>query len=234
MGLEIDRVLAGLRHYPTNFAVFIYGTNPKLDVEQKARSNGKKIEKMINATVNVRHEFVDHYDFQNAFNKLFEIFNSLKDDGYNIYVNLSSGSRIISSAALLVSFMTDSIPYYVYPTKYNISKTTTVLSKGYENVVQLPIMAIDTPSDKEIMVLNALKKSGGSISKQNELIPILENLQFFTPKKEREDMKRYNARLRAKLNRFISNLAKRNFVALKKEGRTVTVTLTHSGQLFCK
>jgi hypothetical protein len=234
MGLEIDRVLAGLREYPTNYAVFIYGTNPKLDVEQKARSNGKKIEKMINATVSVSNEFVDYHDFHNAFNKLYEIFTKLSSEGYKIYVNLSSGSRIISSAALMVAFMTNSNPYYIFPAKYNISKTTTVLSKGYDGIVKLPIMTISKPTDHEILVLNSLKKAGGSVKKQNELIPLLDTTGFFTDKRDREDIRRYTARKRAKLNRNVNKLAAKNLIELKKEGRNVTMTITTTGELFCK
>lgn len=234
MGLEIDRVIAGLKEYPTNYAIFIYGTNPKLDVEQKARINGKKIEKMINATVTVRNEFIDHSDFQIAFNKIFDIFKDLKKDGYNIFINLSSGSRIISSAALIVAYMTDSIPYYISPSKYNLSKTTTVLTKGYENIFQLPTMTIERPTGQEILVLNGLKKKGGGVEKQNDLIPYLETHGFFSEQKDREDSKRYQARMRAKLNRTLEKLSQKNFVILKKEGRTVKVNLTNSGKLFTK
>jgi hypothetical protein len=232
MGLEIDRVIAGLKEYPTNYAIFIYGTNAKLDVEQKARNNGKKIEKMINATVTVKNEFVDYSDFNSAFNKLLELFNELKDERYTIYVNLSSGSHIIGSATLIVSFMTGAIPYYIYPGKYNISKTTTVLSKGYEDIIQLPTMTIEMPGEHEKMVLFALKKKGGFVSKQNELMEILEQESFFPIRKEKEDQKRFLARKRAKLNRTLLNLSKRNFVILKKKGRNVKVTLTPSGHLF--
>jgi hypothetical protein len=233
LGLEIDRVLAGLKQYPTNYAVFIYGTNPKLEVEQKARSNGKKIEKMVNATISVRNEFVDHYDFNNAFNKLYDIFKSLQEEGYDIYLNLSSGSRIVSSAALILAYTVGATPYYIYPTKYNISKTTTVISKGYEGIFQLPKMTIETPTNEELIVLNAIKKKGGSVNKQNQLIQLLEEQRFFPKPHEKEDNKKYMARLRAKLNRNLINLAKRNFVELKKEGRNVKVTLTTSGKLFC-
>ena len=59
--------------------------------------------------------------------------------------------------------MTGAIPFYIYPAKYNISKTTTVLSKGYDNIIQLPTMMIEAPSDIEIMVLRAPKKRGGVV-----------------------------------------------------------------------
>ena len=232
MGLEIDRVIAGLKQYPTNYAVFIYGTNTKLDVEQKARINGKKIEKMINATVTVKNEYIDYNDFNIAFNKLFDIFRSLRKEGYTIYLNLSSGSSVIGSAALIVSFMTGAVPYYVYPSRYNVSKTTTVLSKGFENIIQLPTMMIETPDEQEIMVLRALNKMGDGVEKQNELIGDLEENGFFPPRKEKEDQARYTARKRAKLNRTLFNLGSKNLVELKKKGRNVKVTLTPSGLLF--
>jgi hypothetical protein len=234
IGLEIDRVLAGLKQYPTNYAVFLYGTNPKLDVEQKARNNGKKIEKMINATVTVRNEYVDHHDFKNAFHKLNDLFSDLNDEGYRIYVNISSGSRIVSSAAIVIAFMTNSIPYYIYPSKYNIPKTTTVLSKGYEDIIQIPTMTIESPTEKERLILNALLKKGGEVEKQNELISNLESQDFFPMQNEREENKKYVARKRAKLNRYLLNLSRRNFVSLKKEGRNVKVGITESGILFGK
>jgi len=142
MGLEQDRVIEGFKRYPTNRAIFIQGKARRLKVEQLARRNAREIKKMISSTIKVEILELNLYNFEDAFIELKRLFDDLKDEGYEIYVNISTGTRIVSSAALLACYMCNAIPYYVIPREYTLPKGKYVLTKGVRDVVQLPIMGI--------------------------------------------------------------------------------------------
>jgi CRISPR-associated protein Csa3 len=231
MGLEKDRVIEGLRRYPTNHAIFIHGKTKHLKVEQLARRNTKDIQKLIKSTIRVDILELDLYDFESAFVELKSLFDDLKSQGYRIYVNISTGTRIVSAAALLAAFMTNAVPYYVIPKEYNLPKGKNVLSTGTKGVVQLPSLGINTPTKKELVILDALLEKGSTVDRQNALMDALPK-SFFGDKKDDEDQSSFKARNRAKANRVLQQLAQKGFVVMEKKGRNVSVNLTESGKIL--
>lgn len=232
MGLELDRVIEGFKRYPTNRAIFIQGKARYLKVEQIARRNAREVKKLISSTIKVENIELNLYDFESAFVELKNLFDELNDEGYQIYVNISTGTRIISTAALLACYLCNAIPYYVIPREYSLPKGKYVLSKGVKDVVQLPILGINTPTKKELVILSSLLDKEGSVNAQKELIEAVPK-SFFGDRKEGEDLSSYKARKKAKINRVIAQLAEKGFVTLKKRGRNVEVTLTDSGKILC-
>lgn len=231
MGLEKDRVIEGLRRYPTNYAIFIHGKIKHLKVEQLSRRNTKEILKLIKSTIRVDIMELDLYDFESSFVELKSLFDDLKSQGYRIFVNISTGTRIVSAAALLAAFMTNAVPYYVIPKEYTLPKGKNVLSTGVKGVVQLPSLGINTPTKKELVILDALLDKGSFVERQNILLDALPK-SFFGDKKESEDLTSFKARNRAKANRVLVQLAQKGFVVMEKKGRNVSVTLTESGRIL--
>jgi hypothetical protein len=232
MGLEQDRVIEGLKMYPTNYAIFIQGKARYLKVEQIARRNAREIKKLVSSTIKVDTLELNLYDFETAFVEFKKLFDELNDAGYTVYVNISTGTRIISSAAMLACYMCNAVPYYVIPREYTLPKGKNVLTKGVKGVVQLPVMGINTPSPKEQIVLNALLEKGETVNAQKELMDAMPK-SFYGDRKEGEDLSSFKARKRAKINRVVSQLAENGFVTLNKLGRNVEVTLTDSGKILC-
>jgi hypothetical protein len=187
MGLELDRVLGGLKEFPTNRVILLYGTDVSSKIEKKARLNGKRIKEMVSATIDVEEIELDIFDFYSSARKLKSMFMELRGQGHEVYVNLSTGNRIITSAALLACFMTRSHPYYVRPEKYSIPEDQEVLSHGVESVMEIPSVTIMGPTRDEEELLKALGKRGGSARHETSLIPRLELVGgFFKTRKEGE------------------------------------------------
>jgi hypothetical protein len=233
MGLEIDRVLGGLRKFPTNRAIFLYGKDKEGGIEKKARENGRRIKEMVSATIQIEDRELDIFDFYDASRELREMIDDLVADGHSVYVNLSTGNRIVTSAALLACFMTNSHPYYVRPESYSIPGDQFVLSHGVSAVIEIPSVTILGPSGTGIKVLKVLGTQGGSVRYETSLLPYLEVLgDFFKERKEGETKKAYMARKKAHLSRVLKGLEKEGYVNLTRKGKYVSVSLTETGLLF--
>lgn len=233
MGLEMDRVLGGLKRYPSNRVILIYGIDTDSDIERRARENGERIIDMVRATIDVERMEFDIFDFYTSTSKFTDLFRKLGEEGWEVYVNISTGNRIVSYAAALSCFMTDAHPYYVIPESYSIPKDQQVLSDGFRDVMELPTVKIIGPSGPEEIILRVLGQMGGSVRHETALIPELERVRdFFPASKIGESKRSHTARKRSYLSRSLKSMEKRGFVILTKRGKFVSVSLTKSGGLF--
>ncbi|MGA1847976.1 MAG: DUF6293 family protein [Thermoplasmatota archaeon] len=233
MGLEVDRVLGGLRMFPTNRAIFLYGSDRGSEIEKKARENGRRIKEMVSATIRIEDRELDIFDFYDAARKLRELIEGLTGEGHSVYINLSTGNRIVTSAALLACFMTNSHPYYVRPERYSIPEDQFVLSHGVAGVMEIPSVTILGPSGAGVKVLKVLSSQGGSVRYETSLIPQLEMVgDFFKERNEGETKKAFMARKKAHLSRVLKGLGKEGYVSLVRRGKYVSVSLTETGLLF--
>lgn len=232
IGLEVDRILAGFKEYPANYAIFVKSKKIGSDVEKIARENAESVKEKIKYTAEVEDIELDYHDFKTSFVEFKKLFEVLQDRGYSVYVNLSSGTRIVASAALIASFLSGARPYYVVPKKYNYPKEKTVLSEGAEKVLTIPTLDVTLPSDEEIKILQALSEAGGRVSKQVDLIPFLEGKELFPDQKFMEDEVGYLKRKKAKLSRHLGEMVDKGFVKLSGNGKYTSVELTASGELF--
>jgi len=233
MGLEVDRVLGGLKEYPTNKVILLYGKDPRSNIEMRSRKNGERIRSMVKATIDVTELELEIFDFYNSTRRLRDLFRSLHDEGYQVHVNISTGNRIVTSAALLAAFMAGASPYYVRPERYSIPEDQEVLSHGVVSVISIPRLSIQGPTKQQEIVLSALVSQGGSVRNEASLIPTLEEIKdFFDERKDEESKRSYIARRRSHLNRLLKGLEKDGYVSLTKRGKYVGVSLTDSGMLF--
>ncbi|MFW3145817.1 MAG: DUF6293 family protein [Thermoplasmatota archaeon] len=233
MGLELDRIIGGLKEYPTNRVILLNGRDPSTEIERMSRKNGQRIREMVRATMDIEEIELDIFDFYKAARQLRKLFQDLADEGWSVHVNLSTGNRIVSSAALLASFMTGATPYYVRPERYSIPEDQEVLSYGVEEVIRIPSVRIMGPDVKQETVLRVLGGMGGSARHETSLIaPLDEVKNFFTERKEGESKRAHLARKRAFLSRTLRNMEREGYISLQKRGRFVNVVLSETGALF--
>lgn len=232
IGLEIDRILEGLKEYPANYAVFVKSKKIGSEVEKIARKNAENVKEKIKYTTEVDDIELDYHDFKTSFVEFKRLFEELQVKGYSVYVNLSSGTRIVASAALIASFLTGARPYYVVPKKYNYPKGKTVLSEGAEKILTIPTLEVTLPGEEEAKILQALAEAGGKVSKQVDLIPFLEDKEFFKERKPLHDDVDHFKRKKAKLSRHLGEMVKKGFVKISGKGKYTSVEFTTSGELF--
>ena len=232
IGLEVDRILEGFKEYPANYAVFVKSKKIGSEVERIARENAESVKEKIKYTVEIDDIELDYHDFKTSFVEFKRLFEKLQDRGYSVYVNLSSGTRIVASAALIASFLTGARPYYVVPKKYNYPEGKTVLSEGAEKILTIPTLNVTLPNEEEVKILHALAEAGGKVSKQVDLIPFLEDKEFFKEKKLiHGDMAHFRLK-KAKLSRHLREMEKKGFIKLSGKGKYTSVEFTTSGELF--
>lgn len=135
-----------------------------------------------------------------------------------IYVNVSTGSKILGMAGMISSMLWGGKPYY---TKINY-RTGKVIQSEF-----LPVYSIKQPSESELDVISVIKKAGGRISKK-DLIKTLQSEDFRLIPVYGKDVTRSapHSKLRAILIpletqwEFVSTLARgrRSEVILQKQG----------------
>jgi len=66
MGLEMDRVLGGLKKYPSNRVILIFGIDTDSAIEKRARENGQRIIDMVKATIDVEIMEINIFHFYSS------------------------------------------------------------------------------------------------------------------------------------------------------------------------
>jgi hypothetical protein len=95
----------------------------------------------------------------------------------HIYINVSTGSKIASTAGTLACMIWKGTPYYTHIDYENIKKD---LSDGLPDeriisISQLPVYSIDKPRVESLLILRALNNIKGGKMKKRKLIEYLEN-----------------------------------------------------------
>lgn len=161
---------------------------------------------------------------------IFDVYNSLRVIGRNIreysnnevYVNVSSGSKITAIAGMIASMTSGAVPYYAQVEDYSGDAPT-----GVTDIIELPKYPIDRPSLDHLAILDYLIYNGPAT--KGELIEFSEksNLEFISD---------FSGKEKAKYRRIDTNvidpLLNRGYINVEKEGRSKLVDVTESGKDF--
>ncbi|MFH0890252.1 MAG: DUF6293 family protein [Candidatus Aenigmatarchaeota archaeon] len=137
-------------------------------------STKDKIEPWVNektktAAMNIRDKFSKYFqielvpvvydDYIDCFKKTIRIIR--KEAGNDIFINVSSGSHIATSAAIFAASITKCKAYSVQPEKYDeIFKSDRFISYGGKSIVDIPLLPISSISATEIEVLKFIANKG--------------------------------------------------------------------------
>jgi hypothetical protein len=95
----------------------------------------------------------------------------------NIYINVSTGSKIASIAGTLACMIWKGTPYYTHIDYDNIKKDPTdgLPDENIVSTTQLPVYSIDKPRTESLLILRALSNIKDGKMKKRKLIEYLEN-----------------------------------------------------------
>ena len=177
-------------------------------------------------------EYADRKDLFDTLRALRSII--VKEKGNNIMVNVSTGSKIQSIAAMMACMMFKDMgnikPYYAEPKKYrSISdKQDEQETEGLKAIIPLPDYKIEIPSKNLIKSLELINKEkvGTLTKKRLRDLALGENLIHVDQSKENKDTSAYMALD----THILGPLQKWNFVSIEKSGKRKIVTLSEDGE----
>ena len=191
----------------------------------------KQIQRIVKSYPHIKiHEvYVNIWDLFSALEKYREIFDSEK--GNHIYVNVSTGSKIISIAGMIACMLWNGTPYY---TKLNYEDGGASVSTGSRKVKDtefLPVYQIAMPSQELLNVLSIIKEKGhhhnGSKISKKKLIEELQSLGIIPVYLPSQPKSAPHSRLRALLEPLENHW---KFIEVKSRGRNSEVSLTEQGK----
>jgi hypothetical protein len=232
VGFEVDRIILPAFNMKADRVWLITHNNPSADegihfLEAIKKELGKE-------KIEFREETADRTDLFDTLRAFRSIL--VRENGNNIMVNVSAGSKIQAIASMLACMMFKNTvnikPYYVIPEKYT-SAPRKQETEGLKDIVSLPEYEIKIPSQKLVRCLTLITDfRGGTISKkQLRDLALQEGLiHVETQSADKEGIAAYMS-----LNKnFIQPLLDRSLINVEKIGGSHKITLTTEGKNVLK
>lgn len=175
-------------------------------------------------SIEVRHVYAEIWDLFSCLEKYRDIFHS--EAGNHVYVNVSTGSKVLAMAGMLSCMLWNGTPYYAKLDYEDGGPDKGADKRRVIGTDFLPVYQIHMPSAESLLVLSIINEAGGKVSKKD----LIENLQDakmmpdFQPSQARSAP---HSRLRAILGPLELHW---HFVEVRSRGRRSDVILTDQGK----
>jgi CRISPR locus-related DNA-binding protein len=218
VGWDYERVLAGIRSFPLDKLILL--PTPQEEREIRIRGSGKtsldyakRLEQTISEVMRVEIELhpIPAHDFEEAFKTIVSVVKQEQSEGSEVILNVSSGTKIMSAAAICAAFI------HGIKTCYTIPETEIYEAQGAKDTITLPMLVgfkpLQTLSESAVLVLNTLKRIGG----RTETMKVLANRLGWS----RDEL--------GKLSYHLSKLEAYGLIRTKRVGRELTIQLSETG-----
>lgn len=247
LGFEVDRIVLPAVKLKADMVCLLVHSNR---TEDKAKVFEEEIRQRLSESgIQVKSEYADR-------TSLFGILRAVKgiiqgDIGMNndIYVNVSSGSKIQSIACMMACMMwndADNLtPYYAEPERYTSPESlassqkqrakkpkntkSVQISSGLKDITELPKYRIQIPKKELVKALDIVHKSKGGRIRKSDMAEAAEKAGIITINSKEEN--RESARLVSLAKNIVDPLTNDwKFLRTDKTGRTRWVSLTEEGE----
>ncbi len=170
-------------------------------------------------------DITDLYDVLRVMRVIIE-----KEKGNDIFINVSSGSKIEAIAGMMASMIfkngTRLIPYYAVPKKYLAEpKHSEQQSRGLSDIRILPEYRIEQPHGQLISLLKIIGEHKEKISKK-DLIKIAMEKKLIVIGGKKQEQSKYMS-----LNKnYLDQLRAWRLIDIEKDGRKKNILLTEEGR----
>jgi hypothetical protein len=226
-GWEWDRILYGLKEYPPKKVIFVCPKNELNRSKWGDITNGM-VKKMIDRIKDIMESqivFVNYYDFYDCMKGLSKIIYDNIGKYDDISINISTGTRVLSTAAVLVSQYYPVELFYVVPERYNISKETPFLTSGAQEIVKLPTFNI-----RELVIPTKRQKEIFENLNDGETV-FSELIKRYAQKRGITQTRRKTAELRSALFYHLKKLKDKRLIEMRVEGNRLIISMTNTGML---
>ncbi len=183
----------------------------------KTKSVGEKIIKGFSKYFEFKRLEVVYEDYFDCFRGILKTIKEEQARGNLVYLNISSGSHILTSAAIFAASLTRAKAYYVIPEKYDevFKKEERFISYGGREVVDVPLLPISYLLKVELKLLKIIAASN-SIS----ITELVEKARPF-----------FKSTNRSKINYYLKKLADIGFLKTKFQSGKIFAEITDSGKM---
>jgi len=183
----------------------------------KTKSVGEKIIKEFSKYFEFRKIEVVYEDYFDCFRGILKTIKEEQAKGNSIYLNISSGSHIVTAAAIFAASLTRAKAYYVIPEKYDeiFKKEERFISYGGREVVDVPLLPISYLLKVELKLLKIIA-AVNSIS----ITELVDRTKPF--------LKSTN---RSKVNYYLKKLADMGFLKTTFKSGKIFAEVTDSGKM---
>ncbi len=209
--------------------VYMVIPNPKIKVKtdswvsNKTRDSACHIQKKFSKYFHIELLPVVYEDYLDCFRKIVKTIKREQKKGNAVYVNISSGSHVATSAAIFAASITKCKAYYVIAEEYDeaLKESGRFISYGGKAVVDVPLLPVSLISDTELGMLKFISKE--KTMAVSELARRARDL-FTEP-------------TRSKFNYYVSKLEEAGFVRNEISSGRMYTKITDAGKMvldaFC-
>ena len=221
VGWDYERVLAGIRSFPLDKLILL--PTPKEEREIRIRGDGGtsldyagRIEAVVSQVMRVKVQLhpIPAHNFEEDFKTVASLIENEQREGSEVIVNVSSGTKIMSAAAISAAFM------HGVKTCYTIPEMETYEARGVKETIVLPTLVgfkpLRTLSESAKQILNTLRSMGGRTETMKDLAGMLGW--------SRDEI--------GKLSYHLSRLEGYGLVKTERVGRELTIELSDTGLIL--
>jgi len=230
VGHEYDRIVEPAQSYQADLVVLI---GHEENDEQGEVCWQDVAEGLTEANIEFQERRCNIFDLYDSLGTINEVIANHEED--DVYVNVSSGSKITAIAGMIASMVMDARAYYVKAKEYSSSvddieaqADNPLVPKGIDKATELPKYPIDAPDKDQVTVMEFIKKwseTHGPPTK-GEIIYFSNHANLNFVKGDVEEKGRY----RLLDTHILEPLKDREWIEVTKQGRNKVVHLSDNGE----
>lgn len=219
LGYEIERVVEPCRRLGTDRLVLL---EHSVESEKSKRIKNELLLELEESGVCVQRDSIDIFDFYESLGAIGEQISKFSNE--DVFVNISTGSKITAIAGMISAMMNGATPYYVRAHEYKTETPGKV-----DEIIRLPEYPVESPQIDQIELLSVISQysRNESLVSKGELIDysMTNGLNFVSGRDTNE-----KGRYRLIDTHVLNPLEKRGYIHVTKSGREKVVDVTEEGQ----
>jgi CRISPR locus-related DNA-binding protein len=229
IGFKVNRVTEPVIRERADKVYLITHSN-----QDKAAPYLEKIVKILKKEkyLQIQKRYTNIWDFFECLKTYRQIIKEEESKGH-IYINLSTGSKIMSITGMFACMIWSGTPYYAHIDYDNLKKDPAddLPEEKVEVIDELPVYSLNRPRAESLILLQILKRYGGKM-KKSKLIEQLEGINLIA---KEQSVAAKHSRLKGLLHPITAGGGADNpLVEVEYRGKQSNVMLTGQGESTLK
>lgn len=231
MGYEKDRIIEPAIRYDADCAILVdYEPDSKSGDDDVVRPkyHDEVRERLKEKEIQVSEIGCDIFDLYSSLGMIAQLAAEFEEE--NVYVNLSSGSKVTAIGGMIACMATGATPYYVKADSYAGDPVENPVAEDVTGIIQLPKYPIESPTRQHIACLNYVAQNE-PVTKQNLIdfgdendLPFLANYETAGVKNPKRG---YYRRLDSQI---IDPLESKGYIEIEERSKYRYISLTENGR----
>lgn len=219
VGYEYERIIQPAQEFRAD-QVILVGHEGDTEGDEGDKHLRGAIEALEEQNIEIEAKECDIFDLYSSMGAIAESISEHEDD--EIYVNVSTGSKVTAIAGMIASMVLDCTPYYVRAKDYENDP------EDIKGTTELPTYPIDAPDSEQVDVMQFIHRFS-----EREGPPTKGDVIHFSEHLNLDYISRNVAgkgKYRLLDVHIVEPLKEREYIAESKQGRNKILTLTDDGR----